>query len=150
MDAATIALLGIYHGQSNPDRISISDIDKLIDLEKSFDKRHGNTDWEESDTDWADAVAKWYNDKRDKNWNKIGMVDDDPIYKAKKVIGQYLSNDPEEYEIIVNTLKKYLKKKPKEMINYIQISTGNYISQWDGLKYDYNVKDFCKLIGLTQ
>lgn len=74
VDNATLVLLGIYHGQANPSRIIIADVDELISIANKFEDRYENTDWENSDTDWADSVALWYNDMKHYNWNAVEMI----------------------------------------------------------------------------
>ena len=74
IDNATLVLLGIYHGQANPDRIIISDIDKIIHIAEKFEQRYEDVNWENSDMDWADTLALWYNDMKDHNWNSIEMI----------------------------------------------------------------------------
>lgn len=145
MDNATLVLFGIYHGQANPDRLIISDIDVLIQMANEFDDRHGDTDWEESDGDWADTVAGWYNDTKPEGWNEIEMVANDPYYKVKQEMGRYLANDSEDYDKIITILKKALrsKKKRQTLIDYI-----DDIDVWEKVEFEFTVEYFAKLIGL--
>lgn len=144
---ATLVLLGIYHGQANPDRIIIADIDKLITMADKFEDRCGDTDWEHTEYDWADTLARWYNDTKDSDWNIIPMVSDDPYFKVKQEMDKYLSfNDDEEYDIAIKTLKSALKLKKKR--DWL-IDNVEGITVRDKVKYDFTVTEFCKLIGLT-
>ena len=145
MDNSTLVLLGIYHGQANPERIIIADIDKLIVMAGDFDDRHGDTNWEDTDTDWADTLAQWYNDTKDSNWNPIAMIETDPYYKVKQEMGRFLSGE-EDYNDVINVLKKALKSK-KKRDQYIDYLDG--ITVWEKVEYTFTVKEFCDLIGLT-
>lgn len=147
MNNATLVLLGIYHGQANPDRISISDIDTIIKMANEFDDRHGDTNWEDTDTDWADTLAQWYNDTKQAGWNEIPMVENDPCQKIKQEMGRFLSLDePSDYDKAIASLKKALKSKKKrdELIDNIE-----GITVWQKVEYTFTVKEFCDLIGLT-
>lgn len=146
MDNATLVLLGIYHGQANPDRIIMADIDALIAMAVKFDKRHGSTDWEESDSDWADTVAQFYNDTKSHNWNSIAMVDDDPHYKIKQEMGRYLSNDESDYDTVITELKNALKSRKKREWHIDNLPT---IEVWEKVQLKFTVREFCDLIGLT-
>lgn len=147
MDNATLVLLGIYHGQANPDRIIIADIDKLIHMANEFDDRHGDTDWEHTDSDWADTVAQWYNDTKSNEWNEIPMTHNDPYFKVKQEMGKYLSlTEPEEYDTAIKALKAALKSRKKR--DWL-IDNIDGITVWDKVEYAFTVTEFCKLIGLT-
>lgn len=144
---ATLILLGIYHGQANPDRIIIADIDKLIKMADKFEDRHGDTDWENTEHDWADTLAQWYNDTKDSSWNILPMASDDPYFKVKQEMGKYLSlTEDEEYDIAIKALKSALKSRRKRdtLIDYI-----DGVSVWEKVEYAFTVTEFCKLIGLT-
>ena len=147
MDKATLVLFGIYHGQANPERLTISDIDTLIQMEGEFDDRHGDADWEDSATDWADSVAQWYNDTKPNDWNLIEMAVEDPYFKVKQEMGRYLSIDsPEGYDLAIKALKSALKskKKRKWLIDNLE-----NVPVWQKVEMEFTVEDFCELIGLT-
>lgn len=124
----------------------IDEIDEAIDL-KGF----------------VDVVTMWAND-----YKKVGApmiilerileVKTLPEQSTKKIedtLGNFISEDYENYPKIINALKKALKTKPDEMVDNIEYDAGDEsevrmesITMWQPLEYTLTVQNLCDAIGL--
>jgi hypothetical protein len=73
-DAATLAMLTLYHKQANPEGISVEEVDTLLTIATKFENKYkelNGKDWHKAKITWEDAIINFYNEHRPSNWNPI-------------------------------------------------------------------------------
>lgn len=139
-DPATLVLLTQYFQQAHgwSFSIQIADIDKLIDMAKLFQKKHGKTNWQDAAKSWEETLASFYNKHKPQTWSAYyedsGIIED---------MAHYLSNDRDELPKILKAIRKALDENPHSPLDDVP-----GINVWEPIADRYTVSEFCEMVNI--
>ena len=83
----------------------------------------------------------------DSNYHDAEIILDDEDGEENKIFDtfkHYLSNDGSEYDTVLENLKKALVENPNGLLDHVE-----EVNVWEKVQFQFSVKEFCKLAGIT-
>lgn len=78
-------------------------------------------------------------------WCTVEDLEDETIFNK---FDEFLSEDREDFPLILSALKKAWKKDKSQMIDHLDYKKGSSITPIEALEFTYTVQSFCEAVGL--
>lgn len=78
-------------------------------------------------------------------WCSVEDLEDEAIFNK---FDEFLSEDREDFPLILSALKKAWKKDKSQMIDHLEYKKGVSITPIEALEFTYTVQSFCEAVGL--
>jgi hypothetical protein len=78
-------------------------------------------------------------------WCTVETIEDETIFNK---FDEFLSEDIEDFPLILLALKKALKNNKSKMIDHLEYKKGVAITPIEALEFTYTVEAFCEAVGI--